>query len=88
MRPDRPDLPQGFRPPYGTIDGPVIDALDATGLAWWATNGKKHMKVYLAGRLVVVIAHGNSKREYQRGLTPKTVKVIRRLAAAILAGEA
>lgn len=74
--------------PKGAVDKSIIAALDATDLIWWVHSGKKHWKFYLAGRLVFVAAHGNSKREYQRNMAAKTVKAIREMARAIKEGEA
>jgi len=41
--------------------------LDATGLPWEAVAGKKHWKIYMQGRMIMVLSRGaprmKSKRE-------------------------
>ncbi len=38
---------------------PVAEALDATGLPWQIVDGKKHKRVLLDGRQVLVVSHGS-----------------------------
>ena len=68
---------------HGQIDPRIVDALDATGLQWYTVVGKKHRKVFLVERLVLVVAHGSSKREYQRSLADKAIKTINRVAEEV-----
>ena len=63
-------------------------ALDATGLHWWEEAGKKHRKVFLAGRLAAVLPHGAKSRGRDETMIENNIKSIRRLAAAIKRGEA
>ncbi len=79
--------PIGKRPKHGELDPLLVATLDATGLDWWVAYGKKHNKVLLASRLALVFSMGNSKRDFQRGLTPKMVRNVRRLAQAIREGK-
>lgn len=44
----------------------IEDALRATGLPFEIRNGKKHKKVFLAGKLISVFSHGNSARDTDR----------------------
>jgi len=58
------------------------DDLDATGLPWEVVNGSKHKKVYVGGRLAIVLPNGrksvNSNKEQHR----RTLKNIQQAAGA------
>jgi hypothetical protein len=63
-------------------------ALEACGLEWWEESGKKHVKLYVAGRLASVRSHGTGKRSREEEMDDNTAKSVRKLVAAILRGDA
>ena len=67
------------------LDDWIVEALDATGIAYSVEVGAKHLKVRMAGYLVLVVSRGNVRdagRERKNCLA-----TIRRAAEAIRRGE-
>lgn len=56
------------------------DALDATGLPWTVENGSKHKKVFLNGKLAVVLPNARKNVSPGGNQYKKTLNVITRLA--------
>jgi hypothetical protein len=56
------------------------EALDATGLPWEVVNGSKHKKVYLGGRLVIVLPNARKSVTPSREMYKRTLKNIKQAA--------
>lgn len=47
---------------------PLRELLDATGLPWEIIPGRRHQKIFIAGRMVTVVSHGKSLQKGQSDL--------------------
>lgn len=61
---------QRMSKPRTIVPKPIRDELEATGLPWAAEMGKKHVKVRLNGRIVLVTSKSGatSPRDIQNGI--------------------
>lgn len=58
----------------------VREALEATGLPWVITTGKKHRHVRLCGRLVAVLPHKGGNGDADQHARKNVIGQIRRAA--------
>lgn len=59
------------------LDRRVLDALRASGHPWWVAEGKKHHKLFVAGRLACVFSR-SSKADTARDVQ-NNIRSIRRV---------
>jgi hypothetical protein len=62
------------------------DALDATGLPWSVENGSSHKKIFLSGRLVLVLPNARKNIFANKSHYRKSINSIHTMAAQIKAG--
>lgn len=58
----------------------IVQALDATGLPWAITTGKKHRHIRLSGRLVGVLPHKGGNGDADQHARKNVIGQIRRAA--------
>lgn len=61
-------------------DKRIVQALDATGLPWAITKGKRHRQVRLCGRLVGVLPHKGVNGDADQHAQKNVIGQIRRAA--------
>jgi hypothetical protein len=66
------------------LDPRLRDELDACGLPWELGRGRRHLKLFVAGRLAAVIPHGTGKTEDRRA-DNNVLAAVRRLVRELLA---